>query len=590
MPEGFFPRFRLLSLMAVCVLCGTAFAPSMASASTGVGAIEGTVTAIDGGAPIEGIEVCAYGEGGSEGFGCATTEAAGKYVIEALPEADYEVGFFGQGWVEWWFGEVQVLAGQTTPLSAALEETGAIAGTVTSALGGPIADGFVCVDATNGRFFNACGFTDDAGRYLISGLLPAEYEVEFTGQVCDSGSGCERESCELQVSCSRPYITQVYIERPILNEPGTTRVPVEAGHTAEGIDATLRPGGKIEGSVKLAALHVLPLAGVEACALAEVGIHGECATTNAEGKYAIEGLASGGYKVVFHEACGEAPCPGTYTTQYFHHKAAAEEGELISLTAPGVTTGVDGILAEAAPQGPAFVTDPTLTGPATVGSTLVCSEGTWTGNPTGIAYSWQRNGFPIAGQDEPTYKATGADEGASLTCSVKLTNTGGSADAASNALAISAARSETTKPTTTPQANPTTGAAPAVPPPAVAARPGRATVIGDGFAQGRRLRLRVKCAAKADCSGFLKLLYPRRARARKGKLKLLKLAGARVSVAAGAMRTVRVRLDNRAARLIRRAGGRGLIVTLTGNGVRSRPLLVKPRRLRAGRGSGTRSH
>lgn len=61
---------------------------------------------------------------------------------------------------------------------------------------------------------------------------------------------------------------------------------------------------------------------------------------------------------------------------------------------------------------------PRITGKTTVGSTLTANPGTWTQNPTGYKYQWNRGVTPILGATSAKYKATTADRGASLTVTV----------------------------------------------------------------------------------------------------------------------------------------------------------------------------
>jgi hypothetical protein len=68
---------------------------------------------------------------------------------------------------------------------------------------------------------------------------------------------------------------------------------------------------------------------------------------------------------------------------------------------------------------------PSLTGTPTVGHTLSCSTGSWSGNPDSYAYSWLRDGAPIAGQSASGYVVQSADLGHSLACEVTATNSGG---------------------------------------------------------------------------------------------------------------------------------------------------------------------
>ena len=72
------------------------------------------------------------------------------------------------------------------------------------------------------------------------------------------------------------------------------------------------------------------------------------------------------------------------------------------------------------------------------GSTLSCTMGNWTGEPTGYAYAWHNDGVANGGT-EATYTLTPDDAGHSLACVVTATNAQGSTAAPmSNAVAVPA--------------------------------------------------------------------------------------------------------------------------------------------------------
>ena len=87
---------------------------------------------------------------------------------------------------------------------------------------------------------------------------------------------------------------------------------------------------------------------------------------------------------------------------------------------------------------PANTAAPVASGSLTVGSTLSCTQGTWTNSPTSYAYQWQRGGANISGATSASYVTVTADGGTSVGCLVTATNAVGSASQASNTLAIAA--------------------------------------------------------------------------------------------------------------------------------------------------------
>jgi hypothetical protein len=62
------------------------------------------------------------------------------------------------------------------------------------------------------------------------------------------------------------------------------------------------------------------------------------------------------------------------------------------------------------------------------GTTLSCTQGEWSGEPTSYAYAWQVNGTTV-GTDAATYDVQAADVGGEATCTVTATNAAGSAAA-----------------------------------------------------------------------------------------------------------------------------------------------------------------
>lgn len=76
-----------------------------------------------------------------------------------------------------------------------------------------------------------------------------------------------------------------------------------------------------------------------------------------------------------------------------------------------------------------FVTAvPAITGTATVGQTLTCSTGTWSGDATiTYAYQWYANNIAISGANASTFVLTSAQLGKRMTARVNATNLSGSA-------------------------------------------------------------------------------------------------------------------------------------------------------------------
>jgi len=74
--------------------------------------------------------------------------------------------------------------------------------------------------------------------------------------------------------------------------------------------------------------------------------------------------------------------------------------------------------------------------PPVVGTVVNCTNGNWTGSPTGYAYAWKRDGSTAIGTNSPNYTLIAADIGGHrITCVVTATNaTGSQAAPPSNAI------------------------------------------------------------------------------------------------------------------------------------------------------------
>ncbi|BEP12591.1 hypothetical protein acdb102_09020 [Acidothermaceae bacterium B102] len=92
------------------------------------------------------------------------------------------------------------------------------------------------------------------------------------------------------------------------------------------------------------------------------------------------------------------------------------------------------------PKGlPALTAPPTIAGTATVGQSVSCSTGTWTGSPTSFVYQWQLDTQVLVGETSSSHAITAADVGHFLTCTVTATGAGGSTSATTAAVTPTAA-------------------------------------------------------------------------------------------------------------------------------------------------------
>lgn len=266
---------------------------AMASA----GSITGKVSEAGTGTPLAGAHACAYQEGSYDQLftNCAETTSNGSYAIEGLAAGRWTVGFYAAGQTlarQFFEGSptfedakaVTLEAGKAfTEVNADLHPGGEIAGTVTNGSGEPVAGAEVCAELTEEQPGDSrCVNSAANGTYSIVGLPNGLYRVEFRDN-------------------NAHYRTQYYdgaYWRSV-----ATLVPVSAGTPTEGIDATLRKGASVSGTVTDASTDGA-LAGIEACMRAiapegEFAFNESCGLTGPGGEYALAGLTPGEYELVF---------------------------------------------------------------------------------------------------------------------------------------------------------------------------------------------------------------------------------------------------------------------------------------------------
>jgi Carboxypeptidase regulatory-like domain len=273
----------LVVLAAVALWLGFATAALASEPDT----IAGTVTSAATKAPIQGVEVCAgrfvYEQK------CVSTGAGGAYVVPA-PAVPVHVEFnapSGSGLVSRTFYNGAYIPSKATELTVPVGEVftgideellpeGRVEGVVTNAsTKAPVAGVEVCA-SPSGEWPEepTCVSTNAEGVYEFSGLAPVSYTVKFKPGALNY----------------LPETPQRYYEQG---------AQVSAGSTTTSVDAALLEGAQIEGHVKSAATG-LPITGVQACATGfGPALETKCATTDAEGRYLIDGLETSSYYVSF---------------------------------------------------------------------------------------------------------------------------------------------------------------------------------------------------------------------------------------------------------------------------------------------------
>jgi hypothetical protein len=251
----------------------------------------------------------------------------------------------------------------------------------------------------------------------------------------------------------------------------------------------------------------------------------------------------------------------TLTTADVGHTVRVAE----SATNAGGTGGPATSNATAVVQTPAVAPSntslPAISGTLAVGQTLMCLQGSWSGNPAPtFSYQWQRDTAGITGATSSTYTVQTADQGHTLTCTVMASNSAGQASATSAGVAIPTSSSgggngSGTGTTSTGSG----GGAGSLVLPAVASLP-----VSHGT-----VHLSLQCVGSGECAGMATLTatgpagaaahgHHKRARA-------LVLGSARFSITGGTSGVVTIHLNGAGQKLLRKAhGGLRVHLTLTG--------------------------
>ncbi len=298
--------------------------------STG-GTITGRLTDEATGNPIVGVDVVARTEqccGGNR----ATTDHDGNYEITALGPGDHWVltSAFSLGFVDEYYNDsisfsgrtpVSVAFGQTTPdIDFALALGGSIAGAVFEPDGVTPLEG-IWINAwseTHSTWLTSSAGTDSSGNYVLTGVPDGQHRVEF-------------------IDHSGDYVDEIYNDKH--RRSSADLVQVTGTQAVTGIDAVLEIAGTISGTV-FAPDGITPVSGLTVAAFDPISHDWlESATTDAAGNYSIRGLGTGDYKI---EALGFGQ---DFADQYFDGTPDFNLADVVSVTAPGDTPGIDFVMA-----------------------------------------------------------------------------------------------------------------------------------------------------------------------------------------------------------------------------------------------------
>jgi hypothetical protein len=249
---------------------------------------------------------------------------------------------------------------------AAQRAGGAITGIAQAAYAAPLEG--ICVIAT-GPSGAQLGMTRQDGRFLISGLRPGSYSLEYRDcghpgrfmQQWYGGTMTEAGSRSVLVSGSGLVpVAPVTLRRPALQasrlalpataaDPGTSllarlRAAALAGEpkpSAPGQRASLDPanGGRISGRVT--DQHGHPLAGICVLAVQSRSYGYAQAQTGLRGFYTTAKLPPGRYLAIFYAACGNT---GNWLTQVYKNTDNLSKPTIIVVRAGKTTPNIDAAL------------------------------------------------------------------------------------------------------------------------------------------------------------------------------------------------------------------------------------------------------
>ncbi len=331
------------------------------------GSITGTVTDAAG-QPVDFGCVAAVSQTSGLAGGDITFSFAGQYEITGLAPGRYSVlassCFGGSDAGATHLGVVTVRVGHTTRnVNVRLARGASITGRLTViGTGAPARN--VCVDAfpatsslAKQELFSSEGVTNAAGNYRISGLARGRYRIEvFT-------------------NCFGPAsnLASVNLRHTVW---------VSAGKVKPNVNVVLRQGGSIAGQVSGPGAQPEPGQCVEIYSLS--GGPGALGVTGAGGKYNLDGLAVGRYKVEFGDAFCSDGAAGL-GVQWYNGAPGPGSAAVVDVRADHTTGSIDAAL-------PA---DGTITGSVT---------GTGAAPLTGVCVS----AVPVAGGEPAMFTVTAA--------------------------------------------------------------------------------------------------------------------------------------------------------------------------------------
>ncbi|HEX8080071.1 MAG TPA: carboxypeptidase regulatory-like domain-containing protein [Jatrophihabitans sp.] len=305
--------------------------------------IRGTVSDKDG-RPIDSVRVSLIPLAGAGFLDFAFTDDAGSYTLAGLDPGSYAV-CFDASWTQGSSGlgyssecydnqpsadtadPVVVADAGTVRVDAALADGPAITGRVTDPNGVGVPSVRVVATSTTSDQSNDA-FTDWDGSYQVSGLLAGDYTVCF-----HPGSSWDGPPTG--------YVQQCWRDQQ--SPAGGAPVHAEASTITSGIDAQLRIGGAVTGTVTDASGMLLNEAYVDV--RGTDGVHYDSSyLTDSTGQYTLVGLPAIPLVICFR---GEYWDPGAYLRQCYRNAPDESSATAVTPTPGEFTSGIDAVLQSA---------------------------------------------------------------------------------------------------------------------------------------------------------------------------------------------------------------------------------------------------
>ncbi len=292
------------------------------------GSISGRITE-SGGAAISNINVEVEIFATGQWVNSARTDDTGAYSVSGLPNGIYKVRTNAEGtsFINKYFDNVlnfdnaspvNVKAGgDTAGINFVLEPGGAISGTVLGADNQPIERLFVSAEDFDGGFFVNGAETDSSGKYVINGLPAGKYRVRTNGE--------------------GGFVNEFFNDT--VNDELAQAVTVTVGADTPDINFVLGNGGSISGTILDSNNQPISDVNIDVENF-ETGNWIAGSRTDSSGKYKVNGIPTGAYKV-------RTNAEGTnFTNEYFDNASDFDSATAVNVTAGSDTPGINFVLSK----------------------------------------------------------------------------------------------------------------------------------------------------------------------------------------------------------------------------------------------------